>query len=116
MLKVGHWKDVEPEIYDSKDAKAEKRVLIGRKLGAENYVMRLFTLPVGGYTPHHTHDWEHEVFVIKGKIELRGEEGESYTLEEGNFAFVPPNALHGFRNVGDTEAQFICVIPTKGGE
>ena len=115
MLKVGHWKDVEPIIYDDENAKAEKRVLIGKKLGAENYIMRLFTLPVGGYTPYHTHDWEHEVFVLEGKLELKGEE-ETYVLEPGSFAFVPANEKHSFKNIEDTEVKFICVIPAKGGE
>ncbi len=114
-MKVGHWKDVEPVVYDNEKAKAVKRVLIGKKDGAENFVMRLFTLPVGGHSPYHTHDWEHEVFVIKGKIELKGED-ESYILEEGCFAFVPPGEKHCFKNAGDSEALFICVIPIKGGE
>ena len=110
-MKVGKWKEVEPIIYDSEDAKAFKRVLIK----TENYVMRLFTLPKGGFTPFHSHDWEHGVFVLKGKIKLKGE-SEEHILEKGYFAFVPPNEKHGFENVGEGEAKFICVIPSKGGE
>ncbi len=114
-MKVGHWRDVQPQVFDSEDAKAIKRVLIGRRLGAPNYVMRLFTLPKGGYSPYHSHPWEHEVFVVKGKIKLKGEK-EEHVLEEGSFAFVEPNEKHQFVNSGDEEAMFICVIPLSGGE
>ncbi len=110
-MKVGYWEDVTPIVYDDESARALKRVLIK----TENYVMRLFTLPVGGFTPYHSHDWEHGVFVLEGKIKLRGE-NEEHILKEGNFAFVPPNEMHGFENIGDSEARFICVIPSKGGE
>ncbi len=114
-MKVGHWKEVEPQVFEGEDVKAVKRVLIGRKFGAPNYVMRLFTLPVGGFTPFHSHPWEHEVFVLKGRVRLKGD-GEEYILEEGNFALVMPNEKHGFENIGDGEAMFICVIPNSGGE
>jgi quercetin dioxygenase-like cupin family protein len=110
-VKVGHWKDVDPIVFNDENAKALKRVLIK----TENYVMRLFTLPVEGFTPFHSHDWEHGVFVLKGKIKLKGKDKE-HILEEGNFAFVSPNEFHGFENIGQEEAQFICVIPSKGGE
>jgi quercetin dioxygenase-like cupin family protein len=115
---IGKAMDVEPIIYDDggKTVKgAHKRVLIGNKLGAPNFVMRLFTLEKDGFSPRHTHDWEHEVFVLKGKLEVFN--GEEYVIaEEGDFVFVPPNVEHQFKNINDGESQFICVIPKSGGE
>jgi len=99
---------VEPLIID--EGKIEKRILIGSKDGAKNFVMRLFTLKPGASTPYHSHDWEHEIFVVKGKIMARSENGD-YEAEEGSFIFVPANEKHQFVNVGEQIAEFICVIP-----
>ncbi|AEX86257.1 cupin [Marinitoga sp. 1135] len=114
---VGKAMEVEPITYDDgvNVKGAHKRVLIGNKLGAPNFVMRLFTIEKGGFTPKHTHNWEHEVFVVKGKLEVFNGE-ETVIAEEGDFVFVPPNVEHQFKNINDGESQFICVIPKSGGE
>lgn len=115
---IGKAMDVKPITYDDggKTVKgAHKRVLIGNNLDAPNFVMRLFTLEKDGFSPKHSHDWEHEVFVLKGKLEVFN--GEEYIIaEEGDFVFVPPNVEHQFKNISDGESQFICVIPKSGGE
>jgi quercetin dioxygenase-like cupin family protein len=36
-------------------------------MGAPNFVMRLFEIDPDGYSPFHTHAWEHEVFVLEGE-------------------------------------------------
>lgn len=116
MAHVGRAKDVQPVVYDGEGAKGvEKRVLVGSKQGAENYVMRLFTLKIGGYTPKHSHPWEHEVFVVEGELELEVS-GEIHKLSQGSFAFVPAGEAHQFRNAGHGIVKFICVIPSSGGE
>ncbi|MBO8160182.1 MAG: cupin domain-containing protein [Thermosipho sp. (in: Bacteria)] len=99
---------VEPIIIDN--GKIEKRILIGSKDGAKKFVMRLFKLKPGANTPYHTHDWEHEIFVVKGKIQAVSKDGK-YEAEEGSFIFVPANEEHQFVNIGDVDAEFICVIP-----
>ncbi len=40
--------------------------LVDAKMGAENFAMRRFTLKRDGYTPLHTHNWEHEVYILSG--------------------------------------------------
>ncbi len=42
------------------------RVVIGKDDGAANFCMRIFTLAPGGYTPRHSHDWEHEILIHEG--------------------------------------------------
>ncbi len=46
------------------------RVMIGKEDGAQNFCMRMFEMGKDGYTPRHTHDWEHEIFVLVGKGEV----------------------------------------------
>ncbi|HOJ88005.1 MAG TPA: cupin domain-containing protein [Pseudothermotoga sp.] len=111
VLKIGSYKDVEPESFF--DGKVLKRVLIGPRDNSPNFAMRLFTLRPGASTPYHSHDWEHEVFIIDGKVNIKSKDGE-VTAEKGTFVFVQPNEEHQFVNVGDKFAHFICIVPNRG--
>ncbi|KAA0000477.1 MAG: cupin domain-containing protein [Thermoplasmata archaeon] len=75
--------------------------------------MRRFVVGKGGYTPLHKHDWEHEVFVLGGEGALVDENGNELPLKKDYFAFVPPNEIHQFKNVGDEDFIFLCIIPIK---
>lgn len=113
---IGEYKNIQPQLFNNDFAKnVEKRILIGSNLGAPNFIMRLFTIKKGGYSPKHSHHWEHEVFIIKGEAEVFN--GKEYlNVEEGSFVFVPPNVEHQFKNAGDDDLQFICVIPNSADE
>jgi mannose-6-phosphate isomerase-like protein (cupin superfamily) len=43
----------------------------------------------GASSPRHTHDWEHEVFILVGKGRVYGG-GKEVGLEPGYTVFVPP--------------------------
>lgn len=87
-----------------------KRVLAGPDEDAPNFVMRLFEVAPGGRTPNHTHDWEHEVFVVEGEGFAESDEG-SRELAPGTAVYVAPGEPHGFVNTGDSVMRFICVVP-----
>ena len=90
-----------------------KSNVIGSNQGWENHTLRLFRLAAGGQTPHHQHDWEHVNYVTKGKGTLMI--GNQVTeISQGDFAFVPPNTMHQFRNPHDSDFEFICIVPNKG--
>ncbi len=113
--KVINWKEISPEIINTQEIKGvKKRVVIGEKEGAENFILRVFTVAPGGYSPRHVHPWEHEVFVLRGegKVLL----GDKYSkISLGQAVFVPEAIEHQFVNTSETEEfEFICVIP-KGG-
>ena len=88
------------------------RVLIGPADGASNFAMRRFSVRPGGHTPLHTHDWEHEIYVLSGA-------GESFSaagprpMKPGDAIYVAPNEKHQFKNVGPEPLEFICLIPAK---
>lgn len=90
-----------------------KAVTIGPREGWDDYVMRVFRLEPGGYTPKHAHDWEHVNYITIGSGKLTIGE-ETHDVEQGDFVFVPPNKDHQFRNPGDGEFEFICVVPERG--
>jgi quercetin dioxygenase-like cupin family protein len=72
--------------------------------------MRHFELAPGGSTPRHDHEWEHEVFILRGKgVVVR--EGKDIPLKQGTFVFIPPGEEHQFRNTSDSTLALICLIP-----
>lgn len=114
--KIIKWEAIEPEIINNTEAKdVKKRVVIGESEGASNFILRVFTLSPGGFSPRHAHSWEHEVFVLKGKGKvLLGQ--NFFSIAQGHAVFVPENIEHQFVNTSESdELEFICVIP-KGGQ
>jgi len=112
-MKHFHYKNVEletPNVEGIKDTKV--RWLISKKDGANNFAMRIFEIKPGGYTPFHQHDWEHEVFILKGKGVTKDKDKET-SFKQGDVFFVPPMEWHQFKNTGDELLRFICLIPYK---
>ena len=107
---VRDYKDVIPVPYGQG---IEKRVAIGPKQGAPTFVMRVFDIPPGTSTPFHSHDWEHEVFVLAGEGAVVGDEGET-PLKAEDVIFVPAGEKHYFTNRGQDIFRFICVVPLRG--
>ena len=94
------------------------RILLGREHGMPNFSMRHFVVAPGGHTPHHRHDYEHEVVVLSGHGEATCEE-ERQVIGTGDVLFVPADALHQFHNTGEEPLQFLCLVPRDrdgGGE
>jgi len=91
----------------------QKRVLIGPKQGALNFVLRLFELSPGKASSYHRHDWEHEVFVLSGEGVVTSEAGTT-PLRANDAIYVAPNEMHSFANAGQDNFRFICVVPLRG--
>ncbi len=89
---------------------ARIRILIGPADGAEKFHMRHFEIEPGGCTPHHAHDYEHEILVWKGTAVARSENGDR-PIKAGDVIYVPPNEKHQFCNTGTEPCEFICLIP-----
>ncbi len=88
------------------------RWLIGEVDQAPNFAMREFEVEPGGHTPKHTHDYEHEVFVLAGKGVLVDGNVEQ-PLAAGSVVYVAPNDVHQFRNTGQEPMRFLCLIPNS---
>lgn len=86
------------------------RMLIGPQDGAKTFHMRHFEVAPGGCTPHHQHDYEHEILILRGRGVAVSEQGER-SLEAGDVVWVPANEPHQFRNIGTQPLEFICLIP-----
>ena len=91
-------------------AGVKKRMLIGPDDGAKNFHMRHFEVAVGGHTPFHQHDFEHEVLILSGRGTLKQERGDQ-PFTAGQVVFIPPDEKHQFTNTGSEPLSFICSIP-----
>jgi len=87
------------------------RVLISSS-DAPTFAMRLFEMDPGGHIELHSHPWEHEIFVLRGRVRVRiGDQ----TIEAGprTAIYIPPNVPHEYWCISEEKAEFICVIPNK---
>ena len=112
-MKLNHFQEVEQNDVDMPGAQGCKvRWLVGKNDGAENFSMRQFEVEVGGFTPKHSHPYEHEVYVLAGDGTVL--EGETvHKIKSGDVIFVQPDEIHQFKNTGDHPLQFLCLIPNS---
>jgi len=108
---VRRYSDIKAQAVDMDGANGvAKRVLVSEADGAPNFIMRQFIVEPGGYTPYHTHNWEHVIYVLSGKGQAL-KPGGFTELEAGSVVFVAPNEEHGFKNAGEEPLVFLCSIP-----
>ena len=91
-------------------AGSTRRVLIGRDEGAEDFIIRYFTIPAGGHSAFENHPHQHGVVIThgRGRVLL----GDTWSeIGAGDAVFVEPNEQHQFEALGDAPLGFICVIP-----
>lgn len=92
------------------DGGAAIRWLITHREGAENFSMRHIAIPKRSSTPYHSHDYEHEIFVIEGSLDVTIGD-RKMPASRDDFVFIPPNVEHGMTAREDT--RIICVVPMK---
>ncbi len=91
---------------NAKDVKVQW--IFSEKDNVPNFYFRIFHVKAGGQTPRHSHPYEHEVLILKGKGKVFYE-GDYIDFSEGDAFFIPPNKEHQF--LAETEGKFICIIP-----
>ena len=111
MKIVNHYSEEKSEYFDGEIVKGVTgRVLIGAADGAPNFCMRLFTIAPGGFTPKHSHEWEHEILIHSGSGQVL-REGQWVDVTTGSVVFIPGNEEHQFRNNSSDDLTFACLIP-----
>lgn len=114
IMFISHIDDIEKKKL-SGDALSgvTKQTAIGPDQGWKDHVMRFFTLDPGGFTPQHRHAWPHINYIVAGSGTLY-HEGKTSRITAGSLACVPADAEHQFRNTGEEEFVFICIVPEEG--
>ncbi len=111
-MKLINYTSVSPTKFNGGTAKGVAgRVVAGKADSANNFCMRVFEVAPGGYTPKHTHPWEHEMFIHSGAGEIYGN-GKWNPLQAGNVVFMPLGEEHQVRNTGSEKLIFACIIPS----
>ena len=114
-MEKNHFTDLEAVTVEQ-DAKGIKlRWLITEKMGANTFVMRHFEIAPGGYTPRHTHEWEHEAYILSGTGVVFGN-GRENEFKPGDAIFMPGGEDHQFKNTGDEPVTMLCLIPARKSE
>jgi len=110
-MKKAHYKEIPPDLAGEANASGIAiRWLITEKDGAPNFAMRVIEVEPDGYSPLHTHPWEHEVFVLHGEGTLV-QDGKATPIAPGDVIFIPPGEQHQFKNTSGSALEFICLIP-----
>jgi len=113
-MKIIHYNQIqETSVHDPNVSGVSRRVLISAADNAPNFTMRLFHVEPGGYTYHHSHDFEHEIYIIEGEGEAITEQGAS-PFQSGYAILVHPNEVHQLKNTGATRLSFLCLVPNHG--
>lgn len=111
--KVVHYSDVPPQVFGNEAPGTTIRWLIDDDHdGAPVYALRLIEIAPGGHTPHHSHPYEHENFVLEGQGRVLMH-GEWHPLVPGDVVFVPGSQEHMYENTGQVPFKFLCGIPVK---
>ena len=93
---------------------ATMAIMVGRGDKAPNFSLRSIEVTPGGNTPKHSHDYEHEVYVVSGTGEVLLD-GKLNEIKAGDVIYVPANEEHQF-TVGDDSGEslrFLCVVPVE---
>ena len=110
-MKIKHSESVEAKPVEMEGAEGVQiRLLIHEAEGAPRFYMRQFIVAPGGHTPLHTHDWEHEVFVVAGSGAVV-DEGRDKPIAAADCVFVQPGEPHQFKNTGGEELKLLCLVP-----
>ena len=90
---------------------ATRRILIGRDEGADDFIVRYFTIPAGGHSSLEHHRHQHGVVIVQGSGRVRL--GEGWTeIAVGDVVYIGPDEVHQLRAADDGPLGFICVIPS----
>lgn len=107
-MKVTHDTQVDKENVSAGTA-TTKQVLISDTEGP-HFAMRKFTIAPGGSMPNHTNTVEHEQYVVNGSARICID-GNEFDVQKGSVVYIPANVPHWYKNSGDDDFEFLCVIP-----
>ncbi len=88
---------------------------VRKGLGVVAFGVNAIVMPPGYATGFHYHDEQDELyFVHRGEMEIELGDGSVHALPEGAFAHVEAHTPRRLRNVGQTDAIYLCA-GGKGG-
>ncbi len=111
-LKIKKVNDIPAEdvsMYGSIQTKIEW--IWGKDDNVPNFALRRFTIHPGGEIGLHSHPEEHQIFILTGKGLVFNDKDQEFIIVADDSLYVPPGEAHGYKNTGDSDLIFLCVIP-----
>ncbi|MBN1532111.1 MAG: cupin domain-containing protein [Spirochaetes bacterium] len=113
MAVVRHFSEIGAIPVDADGAvNTTKRLLLGSGDGVPLFSVRMFEVGPGGRTPSHSHDFEHEIFVLEGSGTLVTA-SERLSMPAGSALFIPPMERHHMENGGESIMRILCMVPKE---
>ena len=110
MFKHLHYSEVPAEKVEVEGAdKVTVRWGISENDGAPTFAMRIFEFEANGHSPYHSHDWEHEIFILDNDGYLTIE-GEKHPFKPGDVVFIPGGTMHNL-TAGENGLRMMCLVP-----
>jgi quercetin dioxygenase-like cupin family protein len=82
---------------------------VRKGLGVTAFGVNAIVMPAGYESGRHFHDVQEELYFVHcGVIEMEFGDGSVHRLEEGGFARVDAATVRKVRNVGDSDAVYLC--------
>lgn len=78
--------------------------------GSKTFAVRHIEIEPNGYSPYHSHPWEHEIFVLEGSGTTVGEKG-GQSISVGDLISIPGEEIHQIKNTGKSTLKILCMIP-----
>lgn len=86
-----------------------KTLLSGERTPTGDMTMGLGEIPPGEQLLQHRHAEAETYYILAGRGEMYME-NETWTVDAGTAVFIPGNAQHALRNVGDVSLRFLYVF------
>ena len=106
-IKNVHLEDV--SMYESTGTSIQW--LWGKKDGVTRFALRRFKISPKGMIGLHNHLEEHEIYILEGEGIVFNESGDETRVQPQDTLYIPPNEPHGYRNLGEKDLIFLCIIP-----
>jgi len=85
--------------------------LVDKRVGANNFFMRLFEILPGFKTKEDSHPYEHGIFILEGEGLVKlGRKSE--IVKEGDVLYIPQGNIHSVKNLGENTLKFLCIVPS----
>ena len=69
-------------------------------------------IPVGHSLAPHLHEQQEIYYILKGRAQLLCVGETEKNLNPGDTVYIPQNAVHGLKNLGNVPFELLWIIPT----
>lgn len=90
-------------------------LVTGEQSGGSYFTMEAVVQPGGGPPPHIHHREEEQFYILEGEVILQAGE-QILRVKAGDFAHIPRETVHAFRNDGEAPARMLVTYSPAGIE